>query len=262
MKVWIVDAFTSEPFKGNPAAVILVDEFPKDKICQALAAELNLSETTFVKPLEDNKYHIRWFTPLTEVELCGHATLAASHILYQEKLLQRLTIDYQSLSGLLRVTKSTNGITLDFPLQKVGDAFDPIIIEAALDTKVNNVLHAYDDIIVELEDEDTVRNLDVNFNKLKDIDCRGVIITAKANKKYDFVSRFFAPKIGVYEDPVTGSSHCKLAHYWGEKLNKTELFAYQASHRGGELNLKIEEDRVLITGNAVTIMQGNLLFPK
>lgn len=260
--IWIVDAFTQEPYKGNPAAVMIVADFFSDTMCQSIAAEMNLSETAFVKVLDNNRFHIRWFTPTVEVKLCGHATLAAAHILYQN---QYATVDHialDSLSGPLKVQRLENALVLDFPLQKTGKTLDPTLFEKALKLRepVVEVVEAYDDIIVVLENESSVANLEPDFVALAAVEARGIIVTA-ASQKYDFVSRFFAPRVGVNEDPVTGSAHCKLADYWSVKLGKHNLCAYQASARGGKIDLEIVKDRVLLKGNAVTVMKGQWQIP-
>lgn len=259
MKIWTVDAFTNKPFAGNPAAVTIVNEFPDNDTCQKIAAEMNLSETAFVKPLADDHFHIRWFTPVVEAKLCGHATLASAHILYQEKLIKGDTMRFDSLSGPLLVYKSVDGLTLDFPLHTTGPELDIKQLQEIFPAKIIAAVQALDDIIIELEDEASVRSLVITPQKINQIDCRAVIVTAKADKQYDIVSRFFAPKVGINEDPVTGSAHCKLADYWHKKLGKTQLFAYQASPRGGELRLAIKGSRVHITGQAVTIVAGQWL---
>ncbi len=258
MKIWTVDAFTSKPFAGNPAAVAIVDEFPSEETCKLIAAELNLSETAFVKPLNKNHFHIRWFTPKVEVKLCGHATLASSHILYQEKLITGNEILFDSLSGPLRVAIASPNYTLDFPLQKTGKQIESAAIKESFE-KIIQAVEAYDDIIIELASEDELQSYVQQIDKLEKIDCRGIIITTKGTGKYDFVSRFFAPKVGVNEDPVTGSAHCKLAHYWQKKLNKNTFKAYQASSRGGELQILIVGDRVHLTGQAVTMLKAEIV---
>lgn len=256
-KIWIVDAFTDEPYKGNPAGVMLVEDFFEDTICQQIAAELNLSETAFVKPLKANHFHIRWFTPKVEVKLCGHATLAPAHILYEERIVKKdAPIHFDSLSGRLQVTQESDGLQLDFPLQKTGPSLDKAKFEKMLESSgIINVAQAYDDIIIELETEQSVRKFLPDFHSLSRIEARGVIMTARG-QEFDFISRFFAPRVGVNEDPVTGSAHCKLAHYWGEKLGKREMIAYQASERGGKIHIKVVNDRVFLKGKAVTIMAG------
>ena len=259
LSFWTVDAFTSQPFSGNPAAVILVADFPLDSICQKLAAEMNLSETAFLKPLDQDHYHIRWFTPTVEVKLCGHATLASAHILFENEYTTGNRITLESLSGPLFVKKSGKNIILDFPLQKTGDAFSSLALEQTFKgIPILNAVKAYDDIIVELTDFDAIRSLQLDFTKVMEIECRGLIVTAKGNEPYDFISRFFAPRVGVLEDPVTGSAHCKLADYWHKKLGKSEFLAYQASSRGGIIELKIENDRVFLSGTAITMVNGEI----
>lgn len=259
MKIWIVDAFTSKPYSGNPAAVTIVNEFPHNELCQKIAAEMNLSETAFIKPLSENKFHLRWFTPAVEVKLCGHGTLAAAHILYQEKIVTAPSIQFESLSGVLSVYKNNDALTLDFPLQPTGDILEGNYFEKILGAKVISAEKALDDIIVELASENDLRQLKISPEKICSIDCRGLIVTTQSSGEYDFVSRFFAPRVGVNEDPVTGSAHCKLAYYWQKKLKKNKFIAYQASKRGGELMLEIKDSRLHITGHAVTILYGTWL---
>lgn len=258
MKFWTVDAFTHKPYAGNPAAVVIVDEFPQDKQCQMVAAEINLSETAFVKKLSEKMFHVRWFTPAVEVKLCGHATLAAAHVLAESGLFVDESLTFHSLSGNLIVSRDNNNYTLNFPLQKTQQVSTSCYANAFPQEGVVGVSQAYDDIIVELENEDAVRAFKPDFNLLADIDCRGIIITAKSFSKYDFVSRFFGPRVGVNEDPVTGSAHCKLAHYWMTKLQKNTLKAYQASSRGGEISIEVINDRVLLGGKAVLMSEGYL----
>ncbi len=257
-KIWIVDAFAHAPYTGNPAAVMVVDEFPEDM--QQIAAEMNLSETVFVKKQGLDHYHIRWFTPTVEVKLCGHATMAASHILFQEKLINGTMISYDSLSGPLKVTQDSDGITLDFPLQPISTQLDISTFEKILDLEgeIEEVVQGHDDVLVVLKNEQRVISLNPNFEKIRQVDARAVVVTAKSHK-YDFVSRFFGPNVGVNEDPVTGSAHCKLADYWSKRLHKQQFIAYQASSRGGVLHIHIKNDRVLLTGKAITIMAGNWL---
>lgn len=254
MKIWTVDAFANAPFTGNPAAVVILDALREEALCQKIAAEMNLSETAFVTPINPSHFHIRWFTPKIEVKLCGHATLASAHILYTENYAHQEEIVFNSLSGPLKVKRSlNNSYTLDFPLQKTGK--DLPHIQANFPESIAAV-EAYDDVIVEFASEKAIRDYSPNLEMLEKIPCRGIIITAKGEKPYDFVSRFFAPKVGVIEDPVTGSAHCKLAHYWSEKLHKTDFLAYQASSRGGEIALSIMGDRAHITGKAITMLDG------
>lgn len=255
MRVWIVDAFTDRPFAGNPAAVAIVDEFPDDETCQKIAAEMNLSETAFIKMLNQNHFHLRWFTPKVEVKLCGHATLASAHILHQEKLVNGKEILFESLSGPLRVYSSSSNYTLDFPMQKTGKTIESSLIRQNFG-EIIQAVQAYDDVIIEVADEEQVRKYVPHISELEKIDCRGIILTAKGSGSYDFVSRFFAPQVGVNEDPVTGSAHCKLAHYWQQRMDKLDFVAYQASTRGGEIGISIVGDRVHLTGKAVTVLKG------
>ncbi|WP_440683803.1 PhzF family phenazine biosynthesis protein [Cysteiniphilum halobium] len=259
MKFWTVDAFAHKPYAGNPAAVILVDDFPDGMACQKIAAEINLSETAFVKPLFKGRFHIRWFTPAVEVKLCGHATLAAAHVLDKNDLFHTNSIVFQSLSGELTVSKHEDKCyTLNFPLQETQQIDKSSFIANFPQVTLCEVAQAYDDIIVELESDQAVRSFKPDFSLLTHIDCRGVIITAKGSESYDFVSRFFGPRVGVNEDPVTGSAHCKLAHYWMQKLNKKHFQAYQASSRGGEINIEVDDDRVLLSGQAILMSEGYL----
>ncbi len=259
MKIWSVDAFASKPYTGNPAAVTIVEEFPSDEVCQKIAAEINLSETAFVKPLGSNHFHIRWFTPAVEVKLCGHATLAATHILLQEDLVNNAPINFDSLSGILQTQKTAQGITLNFPLQATGPRLEHESFNDLFGNQIVTIEKAFDDVIVELNDEKNIYDFVPVIEKINQIDCRGLIITARGKNKYDFISRFFGPRVGVAEDPVTGSAHCKLAYYWQQRLKKNNFLAYQASKRGGELILEINDDRVLMTGSAITISCGNWL---
>jgi PhzF family phenazine biosynthesis protein len=261
MKIYTVDAFvrhSQQPFTGNPAAVAIVEDFPSDSVCQKIAAEMNLSETAFAKQLSHDHYHIRWFTPKVEVKLCGHATLATAHILFSEKNISVPTLFFESQSGILKATKALNGITLDFPLQKTGPAREISTFQEIIPLSILAVETAHDDVIIEVADEAALRNAQIDVSQLANIDCRGIIITARSTGEYDFISRFFAPKVGVNEDPVTGSAHCKLADYWQKKLGKKQFHAFQASSRGGELLLEINDNRVLMTGQAVTILRGEL----
>lgn len=258
MKFWVVDSFAKKSFTGNPAAVFVVEDFFEDVICQQMAKELNLSETAFVKILNPNHAHIRWFTPKVEVKLCGHATLASAHVLYEQGLFLSEEIVFESLSGPLTIKQNYPQFTLDFPLQAVNK---PIELDTNLLKglgKIINSAMALDDIIIEIESENMLKAYQPDISLLNQIDCRGIIITAKS-QKYDFVSRFFAPRVGVNEDPVTGSAHCKLADYWQKKLNKGQFRAYQLSERGGEINIQIRNNRVLLTGTACTIFEGKWL---
>ncbi|EKE09791.1 MAG: hypothetical protein ACD_16C00105G0004 [uncultured bacterium] len=260
MKIWTVDAFTDKPFAGNPAAVTIGDNFPSDEICQKIAAEMNLPETGFVKPLKPDHFHIRWFTPKVEVELCGHGTLAAAHILFQENYIKGDKISFESLYGPLFVRREGSDIILDFPLLKVGNKpFSHKFLQDLLELQsLTHCFLSHNTVIAELSDEDELRNLDLDPEKVKQIDHDGLIVTSKGRVPYDFVSRVFGPRKGINEDPVTGSAHCLLADYWQMKLKKEEFLAYQASSRGGVIGVRIVGDRVYLRGQAITILEGKL----
>lgn len=262
MKIWTVDAFAKVPYTGNPAAVMIVSEFPEDALCRKIATEMNLSETAFVKPLADGTFHIRWFTPTVEVILCGHATLSAAHILFQEGLVSADEITLTSLSGRLTVTREDDALTLNFPLQKTGLSLpiETFIEQLDIEETVLAATQASDnDIILELENPEALRTINLESKDILKLGCRDLILTARGNGPYDFISRVFAPCQGIDEDPVTGSAHCKLAHYWQQKLNKNSFVAYQASKRGGEIHITIQQDRVLLKGHAITVMKGSWL---
>jgi PhzF family phenazine biosynthesis protein len=254
-----VDAFTSKAFCGNPAAVVILSKKMPDVWMQAVAKEMNLSETAFLLSKQDG-FNLRWFTPKKEVDLCGHATLASAHILFEKNYLQPSAIaKFNTLSGTLIAKTSDRWIELDFPKLSLIPIAVNDQISQALGFSPKNVFETDVNILVELENSDDVRNYRPNFLKLSDLPFQGLIITARGNdNEYDFVSRYFAPQAGINEDPVTGSAHCSLAPYWAKKLNKQEFNAYQASERGGILKVKLENERVMIKGEAVTVFSGNL----
>ena len=254
-----VDAFTDRVFHGNPAAVCLLDASKSAKWMQNVAAENNLSETAFVVP-QKAWFGLRWFTPTVEVALCGHATLAAAHVLWTEKLVARkLQLRFRTKSGLLTADLRDDGIVLDFPSLPAKKVKAAAALQKALGAKLKAVVKVGDDLLVELASDAAVRKLRPDFAALAKIKVRGVIVTAKAARKYDFISRFFGPAVGVDEDPVTGSAHCALAPYWGEKLGRTTMRGYQASQRGGEVAVELAGDRVLLRGSAVTFSRGQLV---
>jgi PhzF family phenazine biosynthesis protein len=251
-----VDAFSDKPFSGNPAAVCLVDEVLTDSQMQSIAAENNISETAFVMK-QENGFGLRWFTPKVEVPLCGHATLASSHILFQEKIAsENETIKFHTKSGLLTATKKENWIELDLPALPGFPVELPAAMLNALKINPIKVVIASGHYLAEVENEQIVRNLDPDFNTL--VHYESIIVTAQADKEspYDFVSRYFAPSYGVNEDPVTGSAHCCLAPYWAARLGKKEFFAYQASTRSGEIKMRINDDRVFLAGKTKTVITG------
>lgn len=259
--IFQVDAFTDEPFKGNPAGVCLLRWPVEAGWMQNVAAEMNLAETAFLWP-EGDGFRLRWFTPKVEVKLCGHATLATAHILWEQGLLPfDREARFQTLSGLLTARRDGDLIELDFParppLARPPDWTDAVV--GALGIKPVYVGMSAEDVIFEAADEETVRGLQPDLATLRTLPARGVIVTARSSGgRFDFISRFFAPAVGVDEDPVTGSSHTVLVPYWAEKLGRTVFTAYQASARGGILRLKLAGDRVKIAGRAVTVIRGEL----
>jgi len=259
--IYQVDAFTDRPFAGNPAGVCLLESPAADEWMQAVAREMNLSETAFLHRDGDG-YGLRWFTPSVEVDLCGHATLASAHALWQTGVLTpRQQARFLTRSGLLTAELEGDWIRLDFPATPASPVEAPVVLLEALGVKALRVGRTVFDYVVEVASEDEVRAAAPDFGALGRIECRGVMVTAPASMPgYDFVSRFFAPAAGIDEDPVTGSAHSCLAPYWSERLGKRELVAYQASARGGVLRVRMAgEGRVHISGQAVTVMRCELL---
>jgi PhzF family phenazine biosynthesis protein len=253
-----VDAFTDTAFKGNPAAVCILDRERDAAWMQDVAKEMNLSETAFLLPHADG-FGLRWFTPLVEVALCGHATLASAHALWEERVLET-EARFHTLSGLLTATRNGDLIELDFPAKAEEKAEAPALLLESLGVKPTYVGRNQFDYLIEVETEDELRALNPDHARLRTIPVRGVIVTSRSSDpRFDFVSRFFAPGSGVDEDPVTGSAHCALTPYWAKKLSKTEMTAYQASARGGVVHVRLAGDRVKLGGRAVTILRGELV---
>ncbi|HDP67496.1 MAG TPA: PhzF family phenazine biosynthesis isomerase [Candidatus Marinimicrobia bacterium] len=254
-QIYQVDSFSDKPFRGNPAGVCLLEKPAPEKWMQQLAMEMNLSETAFCYPLE-NGYRLRWFTPIAEVELCGHATLATAHVLFETGAVKPDQMArFQTMSGWLTVTMKNGRLQMDFPATPaVPCNLSPELPKALGLTHIlwsgkNEV-----DYLIEVGSEEEVVGLRPDFRQLAAATQRGVIVTARSvNPDYDFISRFFAPAIGIDEDPVTGSAHCTLGPYWMNKLKKSVFTAYQASRRGGIVLVEVKEDRILLGGNAVTI---------
>ena len=260
MRLLQIDAFTDQPFRGNPAAVCLLDGEREPAWMQRVAAEMNLSETAFLLRRDDG-YSLRWFTPTVEVDLCGHATLASAHALWHEGLLDVAeTARFHTRSGLLTAVRDGEWIVLDFPAKEERSIDAPEGLLDALGAAPTHIGANVFDYLVEVASEEEVRGLAPDHARLRKLPVRGVIVTARATTPaYDFVSRFFAPGSGIDEDPVTGSAHCALTPYWSRKLRKTELVAYQASPRGGTLRVALRGDRVSLAGRAVTVLRGELL---
>jgi PhzF family phenazine biosynthesis protein len=255
-----IDAFSERPFGGNPAAVCLLDGARDERWMQSVAAEMNLSETAFVHPDGDG-FSLRWFTPSVEVELCGHATLASAHALWEEGVIERREpARFHTKSGLLAATFRDGLIEMDFPARPESATDAPEGLARALGVVARHVGRSRFDYLVEVESEAAVRAAEPDFRALRALPVRGVILTApSATAGIDFVSRFFAPGSGVDEDPVTGSAHCTLAPFWSARLHRTELVGYQASRRGGTVRVALRGDRVLLGGRAVTVLRGELL---
>ena len=260
MRIFQVDAFTDSAFAGNPAAVCLLDRPADARWMQQLAAEMNLAETAFVEP-RPGGYLLRWFTPVVEVVLCGHATLASAHVLYETGLAAAgEPITFQSASGPLAARQDDGSIVLDFPATPARPQSPPAgMLEALGVTAPVWTGRAPEDFIIVVATEDEVTGLRPDPGQLVSATIRGVIVTAPAARAgADFVSRFFAPAVGIPEDPVTGSAHCTLAPYWCERLGRTELTGFQASPRGGTVRVRVAGDRVMLSGQALTVLAGEL----
>lgn len=254
-----VDAFTNRPFSGNPAAVCVMTEPADETWMQQVATEMNLSETAFLYPQEDG-FKLRWFTPVAEVDLCGHATLASAHVLWTEgNLPLEIQARFHTRSGLLTARRNGDWIEMDFPNEAPAPTPTPPHLVEALGVSPILVCKNRLDYLVEVESEEALRALQPNLALLKSIGGRGVIVTSRAaSPEFDFASRYFAPSFGIDEDPVTGSAHCCLGPFWQSRLNKDSFVAYQASTRGGVVRVQLKGKRVLLGGQAVTVMRGEL----
>ncbi len=255
-----VDAFTATPFAGNPAAVCVLPEPRGERWMQDVAREMNLSETAFLSRQADG-FNLRWFTPAVEVDLCGHATLASAHVLWETGQLELgEQARFHTHSGLLLAGRKGEWIEMDFPVKAEEAAIAPPGLLQALGVTPVYVGKNQFDYLVEVESEEIVRGMQPDFSLLSTVEARGVIVTSRASTQgYDFVSRFFAPRVGVNEDPVTGSAHCCLAPYWCSKFGKDQLVGYQASPRGGVVRVRVSGDRVYLGGQAVTVLRGELV---
>ena len=260
LAIAVLDSFTDKPFSGNPAAVCLLDNPLSKEQMQAIAMEMNLSETAFVeKTKEEGSFSLRWFTPMLEIDLCGHATLASAFWMYSQGWANEGDeIKFQTLSGVLRVTKQGDLICMNFPLIPTQVATHPAYAEEILGNKVIQAAKLRKNWIFELADEEAVRSFQPDFAQIAANSEEGFVITAAGRGDYDIVSRFFGPNVGIPEDPVTGFAHCALVDYWNQKTGKTKFKAYQASTRGGTLYLEIQGDRVLIQGKAVEVLVGTM----
>ncbi|MGD9930259.1 MAG: PhzF family phenazine biosynthesis protein [Mangrovibacterium sp.] len=253
-----VDAFAEKLFKGNPAAVVPLENWLDDELMQAIAMENNLSETAFFVPSKLG-FEIRWFTPKSEVKLCGHATLATAHVIFEEANYPMDEITFGSKSGLLQVKKTGDLLQLNFPADKLSPVDAPNQIIKALGKLPEACFKGKTDYLLLYQSEKEIQEMNPNFSALAKADARGIIVTAPG-EQVDFVSRFFAPKVGVNEDPVTGSAHTSLTPFWAKRLGKTEFRAYQLSQRGGELICTLQDDRVLIAGKTKTYLRGEIFI--
>ena len=266
-QIFQVDAFTNQPYKGNPAGVCLLAEAGDERWMQAVASEMNVSETAFLHSVANSAtdFHLRWFTPTVEVDLCGHATLASAHILWEQHVVPPdAVIGFHTRSGRLAAERRGEWIELDFPAKPATQTEAPAELLDALGVEprsINYIGKNSFDYIVEVASEELLRALQPDMRGLRASAARGVIVTSRAaSSEYDFVSRFFAPGSGIDEDPVTGSAHCCLGPHWQQRLGKNQFRAYQASARGGVVRVRIEEERVRLGGQAVTVLRGELLF--
>lgn len=256
MKLFQVDAFASRLFAGNPAGVVPLDVWLEDEVMQRIAMENNLAETAFFVP-QDDHFHIRWFTPKVEVDLCGHATLATAHVLFQHLGFEKDELFFSSRSGMLRVFREGKRYILDFPPDELDPAEPPAGMVSALGKEPMFSYRGHTDYMLVYEKQSDIEQMKPDFTALGKIDARGVIVTAPGEWT-DFVSRFFAPQVGINEDPVTGSAHTSLVPYWSRQLAKTELTARQLSERGGDLFCKNRGNRIEIGGEAVTFFEGSI----
>ncbi len=267
MQYFIVDAFTAKPFAGNPAAVVIQDESllatkMTDQQMQLIAAEFNLAETAFISHLGENTWGLRWFTPTTEIELCGHATLASAYTIWMLLNREKTELRFNTLSGELRASLNQDTIELDFPLIP----FKPVTVDTEILDKLQvspkAIFQAKNDLFIEVANEEFVRHYQADFSLISQLPQRSLTLTTATTEKdsanIDIVSRMFAPNIGIPEDSVTGAIHCTLAPYWAEKLGRNTVSAYQASKRGGYLQLRLDNDRVRLGGHAVCTMEGRL----
>ncbi len=257
--IFQVDAFTKQPFAGNPAGICVRTIPSPERWMQNVAREMNLSETAFLYPQEEG-FNLRWFTPAVEVDLCGHATLASAHILWEAGYLRPdQQARFYTRSGILTADRQEDWIEMNFPAKPEQTALPHPDLTRALGITPLYIGRNRFDYLIEVESEEIVRAMRPDFTLLSSLPIRGVMVTSRSNNpEYDFVSRFFAPGVGVNEDPVTGSAHCCLGPFWGSRLNKTEFVAYQASPRGGVLRVRLGGERVYLAGQAITVFRGDL----
>jgi PhzF family phenazine biosynthesis protein len=256
---YIINAFTKKEFKGNPAAIILLKESRSTQWMESFAKEVNQPITTFITKKDENSYHLRWFTPTQEIELCGHGTLGAAHILWSEGYSSlQSSITFDTPSGILRAERLENQISLSFPIKQSAPIEMTDTLKQVTNMPIKAAAWAEDRYILEVENEEMVHSVMPDLEAMKGLEGAGVVVTSRGSNKYDFVSRYFAPKIGVNEDYVTGSAHCALASYWSEQLHQTQFSAYQDSERGGEINVEVSGDTVKLAGDCLTLLKGEM----
>jgi len=258
-ELYFINAFSKEEFKGNPAAIVFLRGKRTEKWMKCLAKELNQPITTFIAKENENNFQLRWFTPTKEIDLCGHGTMGAAHILWSEGFISsELPINFYTASGLLQTHLSEQQIILEFNLKQSTQIEVTEKLKRVIDFSIKGAAWGEDRYILELENQDMIRNLTPNLEAIRELEGPGIIITSRGSDKYDFISRYFAPKIGINEDYVTGSAHCALASYWSKLLDKKEFIAYQDSDRGGEISLKIKGEKVELIGDCITLFKGHL----
>jgi len=256
-ELYLVNAYTIEKFKGNPAAIVYLKSNVPDNWMKLYAQELNQPITTYVIEEQDG-FRIRWFTPLCEINLCGHGTLGAAHILFEEHIAAS-PIKFLTKAGVLYAEQVDSRIKLTFKIKESESIKIDQYLMDLIDQPIKKAAWAEDRYILELDNDQSVNTATPNLDKIKKLSSTGIIITSISSDKYDFISRYFAPKIGIKEDYVTGSSHCALASYWKKELKKSDFFAYQASSRGGEINVSVKGDNVGLEGEVLTLFKGRLL---
>lgn len=255
LKLYQIDAFTNKVFGGNPAAVVSLTYWLEEELLQQIATENNLSETAFFVQ-HKNEFQLRWFTPVDEVNLCGHATLAASYVIFEALNFKEKNICFSTKSGILKVQKNNDGYELNFPVDDIEETDVSNYLEV-FDIKPIEAWKGKEDLLLVFQNEEEVRNLKPNLSKIAASESRGVIATS-VGREVDFVSRFFTPQLGINEDPVTGSAHTTLVPFWAKKLNQLQFTAKQISKRGGDLKCRLQDDRVYISGQAVCFMKGEI----
>ena len=256
---FVVDAFTDRPFAGNPAGVVFLEKWKDNEWLQNVAMEMNLSETAFLAA-NDNGFDLRWFTPKAEVDLCGHATLASAVILAElGRLADRSRVTFATKSGALTIERYGSLFLMNFPALTAAPCQAPPGLLESLGEKALYIGRSKFDFLIEFESENMIRSIAPNFNALANVKCRGVVVTARSdNRQFDFVSRFFAPAVGINEDPVTGSAHCILGPYWSSRLGKSKMVGFQASSRGGVVDVELRGERVVLGGRGVVFARGNI----